>query len=110
VFHMHVAKVDRHVAYIVMVVHVCCQHLSIMFYLYFRRMLQVCLCERCTYFTHMLQVFYLDVAYVWNVFLSVFSYFCKCFSCLQIYVARVAYICCKRMFQVFQRYTVSVLY
>jgi hypothetical protein len=32
------------------------------------RMLEVCLSECCIFFTHMLQVLYLDVAYVCNDF------------------------------------------
>jgi hypothetical protein len=60
VFHMDVAKVDQDVA---MVVHVCCK-LSPMF--------------------RMLQVFYLDVAYVFcNGFKCFLSVFCKCFIYLQ---------------------------
>jgi hypothetical protein len=40
-FHADVAKVDRDVAYVAMVVHVCCNYLSPMFHLFFTRMLQV---------------------------------------------------------------------
>jgi hypothetical protein len=61
---MDVAKVYRDVAYIAMVVPLCCKGLFPMFHLFFRRMLQVCLSKYCICFTHMLQVFYLDVAYV----------------------------------------------
>jgi hypothetical protein len=61
VFHVDVVKVDRDVA---MVVHVCCKLLFLTFQLFFRRMLQVCLSEYFTCFTHMLHVFYLDVAYI----------------------------------------------
>ena len=73
---MDVAKVDRDVAYVGMVVHVCCKLLFSMFYLFFRHMLQVCLSACCICFTHMLQVFYLTVAYVCNgfkVLLGVFA-------------------------------------
>jgi hypothetical protein len=68
---------------------VCCKcfiRIFPMFHLFFRRMLQVCLCEYCICFTHMLQVFYLDVAYVYNgfkmfsdVFASVSNACFKCF-------------------------------
>jgi hypothetical protein len=71
-----ITKVDRDVAYVTMVVHICCKRLSPMFHLFFIRMLQVCLCGSCICFTHILQVFYLDVAYVCNgfqVFLLVFQ-------------------------------------
>jgi hypothetical protein len=37
VFHADVAKVDQDVAYIAMVVHVCCKLLFLMFYLFFFR-------------------------------------------------------------------------
>jgi hypothetical protein len=69
VFCMDVAKVNRDVA---MVAHVCCKSLFPMFHLFFKRMLQVCLFRCCIYFTHMLRVLYLDVAYVCNDF-QVFS-------------------------------------
>jgi hypothetical protein len=75
VFHTVVAKVDRDVAYVAMVVHVCCKSLSPMFHLFSKRMLQVCLSGCCICFTHMLQVYYLDVAYVCNVFQVFFQVF-----------------------------------
>ena len=96
VFHMNVAKVDRDVAYIAMVVHGCCKLLFSMFYLFFRRMLQVCLSECCICFTHMLQVFYLMlnmfamVSSVLGVFASVLDACFKCFIGLKTYVASVA--------------------
>jgi hypothetical protein len=46
-----------------MAIHICCKRLFQMFYLFFRRTLQMCLFECCICFTHMLQVFYVDVAY-----------------------------------------------
>jgi hypothetical protein len=64
VFHMDVAKVDRDVAYVVVIIHVCCKRLFQIFHLFFRRMLQACLIGCCICFTHILQLFYLDVAYV----------------------------------------------
>jgi hypothetical protein len=63
-FYMDVVKVDRVVAYVAMVVHLCCKRLFSMYHLFFRHILQVCLSECCIYFTHMLQMIYLDVAYV----------------------------------------------
>jgi hypothetical protein len=65
VFHMGVAKVDRDVA---MVYTYVCERLFPLFLLFFRHMLQVCLSGCCICFTHMLQVFYMDVAYVCNGF------------------------------------------
>jgi hypothetical protein len=61
-FYGDVAKVDQDVAHVWMGVHVYCKLLFPMFHLFF--MLQMCLFEYCICFTHMLQVFYLDVAYV----------------------------------------------
>ena len=95
-FLANVAKVDRDVAYVAMVVHLCCKLLFPMFYLFFKRMLQVCL-SRCYVFTHIMQVFYLDVAYVYNgfkcfscVFAGVSDTCLKCFICFQTYIAIVA--------------------
>jgi hypothetical protein len=80
------------------VVNVC----SRCFICFFRCMLQMCLSRCCICFIHILQVFYLDAAYVCNgfqvlqVFFQVFSDSCfKCFICLQIYVASVAPRCFK---------------
>jgi hypothetical protein len=38
-FRMDVAKVDLGVAYVAMVVHLCCKPMSLIFYLFFRRIL-----------------------------------------------------------------------
>jgi hypothetical protein len=48
-------------------------------------MLQVCLSGYCICFTHMLQVFYLNVAYV-----------CNCFSCVfaRVFIACFKYFSC----------------
>jgi hypothetical protein len=75
---MDVAKLDRNVAYVVMVVHISCKFLFSMF-------LFLDVCCKCVYldvayiFTHMLQVFYLDVACVLQWFQVFFRCFCKCF-------------------------------
>jgi hypothetical protein len=66
VFHMDVVKVDRDVSYIAMVVHLCCKRMFEMFHLFSKRTLQVCLYGCCICFMHTLQVFYLDVAYVFQ--------------------------------------------
>jgi hypothetical protein len=84
VFYADDAIVDRVVAYVAMVVHVCCKLLFTMFHLFSsRRMLQACLFGCCIYFTYMLQVFYLDVAFVLQrfscVFASVSDTYCKYF-------------------------------
>jgi hypothetical protein len=48
-FHIDVAKVDWDVAYVAMLVHVCCNVLFPMLHLFFRRMFQACLfgCSTC---------------------------------------------------------------
>jgi hypothetical protein len=80
-------KVDRNVAHVAMVVHVRCELLFSMFYQFFSDV-----CCKCVYldvayaFTHMMQVFYLDVAYVYNGF----KYFYKCF---QLHVSCVLVVC-----------------
>jgi hypothetical protein len=85
-FHMDVAKLDRNVAYVVMVVHVCCKLLFPMFHLFFQTYV-------ASVFIWMLHMFRAYVA-------SVLS---KCCVCLQLF--RVFFLCfCKyfgRMFQVF---------
>jgi hypothetical protein len=53
---MDVAKVDRDVAYVVVVAYVCCIRLFPMFHLFFQRMLQMCLSECCICFTHVANV------------------------------------------------------
>ena len=71
VFYVDVVKVDRDVAYITMVIHVCCERLFQMFQLvqtYVARVLSVC----CICFTLMLLVFHPDVVYVSHIC-------CKCF-------------------------------
>jgi hypothetical protein len=83
VFHMHVVKVDLYVAYVAMTIHVCCKRLFQMFYLFSD------VCCKCVYMDiacishlYMLQMFYLDVAYVLQCdwLLSVFRCFCKFFN------------------------------
>ena len=74
-FRMNVAKVDWDVAMLqwlyTYVANVCSQ----CFIYFFRRMLQVCLSGCCIFYTHMLQVFYLDVTYVCNGFFKCFFNF-----------------------------------
>jgi hypothetical protein len=68
----------------------------------FRRMLQECLSECCICFTHMLEMFYVDVAYVCNGFKCFFRFFAsvsdasfKCFICLHTYIASIVFGCFK---------------
>jgi hypothetical protein len=64
VFYMGIAIVDRDVAHVAIVVYICCKRLFQLFHLFFICMLHMCLFRCYICFTHMLQVFYLDVAYV----------------------------------------------
>jgi hypothetical protein len=63
VFHTNVVKVDRDVLYVAIVIHVC-----------YKR--QACLSGCYICFTHILQVFYLDVAHVCNVFRPCLVFVC----------------------------------
>jgi hypothetical protein len=83
VFHTDVEKVDRDVARVAMVVHVCCKLMFSMFDLFFLTYdASMFYLDVAYVFMHMMQVFYLDVAYAYNGF----KCFCKCF---------------RRMFQIF---------
>jgi hypothetical protein len=81
---MDVANIDRDVAYVTMVVHVCCKPQCSIFFSN--------VCCKCVYldvayvFTHMLQVFYLNV----------------------VYVALAIHVCSKCMFQIFQLFQMYV--
>jgi hypothetical protein len=81
-FHKDVAKVDRNVAYVAMVVHVYCKILFAMFHLFF----YVC----CKCFIWMLHMFHTYVA-------SVLSTCCVCFTM----VLRCFYKCFRYILQVF---------
>jgi hypothetical protein len=93
-------KVDRDVAYVAMVIHVCCKGLLTMFHLCFGTYIaSVFLCI-CFSFTHMIHVFYLDVVYVCKGFQVFFRcFFFKCFkSMLQVCISNVSVIsniCCR---------------
>ena len=89
-FHADVAKVDRDVAYVAMVVHVCCKLLFLMFHLFFPHVRCKCVYLDVAYVSYIYcKCFYLDVTYVCNCFSSAFhvcfeniSDAClKCFSC-----------------------------
>jgi hypothetical protein len=80
VFCLDVAKVDRDVACVAMVVHVCCKRMLTMFHMFFSD-----LCCKCVYL--MLHMFHTYVAsvlsgcYVYlQWFSSVSGVFCKCFG------------------------------
>jgi hypothetical protein len=76
---MDVAKVDRDAAHVAIAIHVCCKRLFEMFHQFFQTCVASALtgfcicfhtdvasvCSKCFFhFRRMLQVFYLDVAYV----------------------------------------------
>jgi hypothetical protein len=55
--------------------------------IFFKVMLQLCLSRCCICFTHMLQVFYPDVAYVCNRFSCVFvCVIGACFECFNYFI------------------------
>jgi hypothetical protein len=55
-FHMDVAKVERDVEYVAMVVHICCKRLFLMFHLFFRCMLQECLSILYIFHTYVVNI------------------------------------------------------
>jgi len=92
-FQTNVAKVYQNVAYVAMVVHVCCKGMFPMFISVFERIV-VCLSGCCIRFTYMLQMFYLNIVYV-----------CNDFQVLQKHVSNISFVfrrccnCCIWMFQ-----------
>jgi hypothetical protein len=69
VFHTDVAKVDRDIVHVVMVVRVCCKLLFSRFHLFSFDVYYKCVYLEVAYvFTQMMQAFYLDIAYVYNGF------------------------------------------
>jgi hypothetical protein len=103
IFHIDVAKVDRDVAYVVMVVHVCCNLLFPMFHLFFSDVCSKCVWLDvayvshiyCKYFIWMLHMFHNGFKCFLYVFASVLDAFFKGFICLQTYVASVVSGCFK---------------
>jgi hypothetical protein len=100
-FDVDVPKEDRDVAYAAIAVHVCCKLLFHMFHLFvqtyvasvfiwmlhtFHTYAAIVLFGCCICFTHMLLVFYLDVAYVLQCFF-------KCFSSAFASVSEASFIC-----------------
>jgi hypothetical protein len=57
-------KVDRDVAYVAMVIHVYCKLMFPSFIFFFQMYVASVLSGCCICFTHILEVFYLDVVYV----------------------------------------------
>jgi hypothetical protein len=86
VFHMDVAKVDRDVAYVAMLVHV-------------YGMLQTFVSNISSVFSYACcKCVYLDVAYILQICCNVLSGCCVCFAI----VFKCFYKCFRRMFQVFR--------
>jgi hypothetical protein len=101
---MDVTNVDQDVSYVAMVVHVC-KRLFTMFHLCFS---DVC-CE-CVYldvayvFTHMLQMFYLNVVHVCDWFQVCFQvFFYKCFKSMFQVFHLSSDVCCKCCIWMFQK-------
>jgi hypothetical protein len=66
---------------------------SLCFSCFFRWMLQVCSSRCCMCFTYMLQVFFLDVAYVCNYFSCVFACVLDtCFECFSCFVRMLQFV------------------
>jgi hypothetical protein len=82
VFHTDIARVDQHVAYIAMVVPVCCKHLFLIFHLFSRRMLQ-------SVFIWMLHMFHTYVISVLSGCCVCLQYFLSVFYVFQMYVSSV---------------------
>jgi hypothetical protein len=62
VFQKDVIKVDRKVTYVEIVVHVYCKCMFLMFHLCFWTYVASVSSKCCIYFTHMLQVFHINIA------------------------------------------------
>jgi len=88
-----IAKVDQDVAYVAMVVHVCCKRLFLIFHLFFVR---VC----CKWLRRMSQVFMCILLYVTSVASGCFKSGLGCCTCCND-VSTVCFICFRRMLQIF---------
>jgi hypothetical protein len=102
VFQMNVTKVDRNVAYVAMVVHVCCKDLFLMFYLCLNILLQVCLFGCCIrfhiYVASVLSRYCICLQWfssVFHIFLQVFQSMFQVFQLSSTYVASVMSGCLK---------------
>ena len=95
-FHADVAKVDRNVACIAMLVHVCCKRLYLMFHLFFVHV--CCKCFKCTS-----QVFHVSSFMCCKCCIWMFKSRSGCYTCCN-GVSTVCYkcfICFRRMLQRF---------
>jgi hypothetical protein len=90
VFHMDIVKVDRDIAYVAMVVHICCKLLFLMFHLffqtYFASVFMLMLYMFHTYVASViaksLRMFCNDFKVFFSVLVSVLDVYFKCFICL----------------------------
>jgi hypothetical protein len=103
-FHADIIKVDRHVAYVAIVVHVCCKLLFPMFHLFFSDACCKCLSRCYICFTHCM-------CFIWilhifcngffkrfsGVFISVSDIYLQAFQLFRTYVANVLLGCFKRL-------------
>jgi hypothetical protein len=88
VFYTDFAKVDRDVGFVAIVCTICCKRLFLMFHLFFRHMLQLCLYRYCVCFTRMFYVFlfrcYVCFAMVFKCFFMFTSVSSVLFYMLQV--------------------------
>jgi hypothetical protein len=102
-FHMNVAKIDRDVAYVTMVVHICCKLLLPMFHLFFHMHVASVfiwilyifshICCKCSIW--MLHIFCNGFKVFLDVFTNVLDACFMCFICLQTYLSNVVSRCFK---------------
>jgi hypothetical protein len=81
VFHANVAKVDRDVAYVVMIVHVCCKCLFPMFRLFFSDVCCKCVHLDVPYVSQRCCNYYIWMLHMFAIVFQVFSCVFACVSC-----------------------------
>jgi hypothetical protein len=102
-FYVDIAKVDRDLAYVAMVVHICCKLLFSMFQLFLQTylpsvfvwMFNMFYTYVASVFIWMLCMFYMVFKCLLGVSASVSDAYFVCFICLRTYVASVAFGCFK---------------
>jgi hypothetical protein len=83
VFHMYVVKVDRDIAYVTMVVHVCCKILFPVFHRFFSDVCCTCVYLNVAYVSHICCKCFISTLYMfYNSFKCFFRCFYKCFRCM----------------------------
>jgi len=96
VFHIDVAKVDQDVAYVAMVIHVCCKRLFQMFHLFFQTYV-------VSVFIGTLNMFHTNIeCFIWmlHMFLMAFQVFSVFLQVFQEHVSSVSSVF-RRMLQIF---------